>query len=228
MHKDILPLLIIALMFAIAFYADPLVQTNENGEVITHWGLSGNADGWGSKTVGVYLIPIITLIIYLGLLVIPRIGIYQGNIREFEKQFWGFRVLLVFVMGVIYVATLIPNLGYWGNFDPSLITIFAIALLFFYVGYMLNFTKRNYFIGVRTPWRLADEKIWEKTNRLAGKLFWICCALALVGLVVQGDLRLWLLIGPVIVTAIVACLYSIHRYLKTKKGHKAVKGSKKD
>jgi uncharacterized membrane protein len=227
MHKNILPLLIIALMFAIAFYAEPLVQTNQNGEVITHWNLAGNADGWSSKAVGVYLLPIITLIIYLGLSIIPKIEVYQDNLEEFEQQFWGFKVLLVFVMGVIYVATLLPNLGYWGSFDPSLVIIFAVALLFFYVGYMLNFTKRNYFIGVRTPWTLADERIWEKTNKLAGKLFWICCALALVGLVVQGDLRLWLLIGPAIATAIVACLYSLYEYLKTKKRQKAGKKSRR-
>ena len=88
---------------------------------------------------------------------------------------------------------------------------------------MLNFTKRNFFIGVRTPWTLADEKIWEKTNRLAGRLFWVCGVLALLGLVAQGDLRLWLLVGPAVVAAIAACLYSLWEYLKTKAEGKARK-----
>jgi len=219
-HKNILPIMMIALMFAIAFYAEPLVKTNEKGEIISHWNFSGTPNGWMDKTVGVYLIPILTLIIYLGLLAIPRIEVYQKNLKEFEMHFWGFKVVLVFVMGVIYVASLIPNLGYWGSFDPTIIIIPAVALLFFYVGYMLNFTKRNYFIGVRTPWTLADEKIWEKTNKLASKLFWVCGMLTLVCLVAPGDLRLWFILLPAMITAIGACLYSLWEYLKTKKRQK--------
>ena len=226
-HRNILPLLIIVLMFAIAFYAEPLVKTNEKGQVITHWGMDGKANGWMDKAVGVYLVPIVTLIIYLGLLVIPKIEVYKDNLKEFEQQFWGFKVVLVFVMCVIYVSSLLPNLGYWSNFDPSIIVVPAVALLFFYVGYMLNFTKRNYFIGVRTPWTLADEKIWDKTNKLAGRLFWVCGVLALVALVARGDLRLWLLIGPAILAAIAACLYSLLEYQKTRKNQKEKKGKRK-
>lgn len=220
MHKNLLPLLIIAVIFAIAFYAEPLVKTNSNGEMIMHWNFAGKPDGYMSKSVGIYLVPMLTLIIYLGLLVIPKVEIYQENLKEFEQQFWGFKVILVFVMGVIYVASLIPNLGFWGNFDPVMVIVPSVALLFFYVGYMLNFTKRNYFIGVRTPWTLADEKIWAKTNKLASKLFWICGVLALVGLVTSGDLRLWLVVLPAIVAAIFAYLYSLFEYLKTKKAQK--------
>ena len=219
--------MIIALIFAMAFYAGPLVRTNGQGEMLGHWNIYGKPNGLISATVGVWLLPIVTLIIYVSLLIIPKIDVYKKNLADFEKQFWGFKVVLVFVMGVIYVSTLIPNLGYWGSFDPTIIIIPAIALLFFYVGYMLNFTKRNFFIGVRTPWTLSDEKIWEKTNRLAGRLFWVCGVLAMLGLVTQGDLRLWLLVGPVIVAAIAACLYSLWEYLKTKGQQKERRGKKK-
>ena len=219
--------MIIALIFAIAFYAGPLVRTNAQGQVLGHWNALGKPNGLVSATVGVWLIPIVTLIIYVSLLIIPRIEVYRKNLDEFKQQFWGFKVVLVFVMGVIYVATLIPNLGYWGSFDPTIIIVPAIALLFFYVGYMLNFTKRNFFIGVRTPWTLSDERIWEKTNRLAGRLFWVCGVLALLGLVAQGDLRLWLLVGPAIVAAIAACLYSLWEYLRTKGKQKEKRGKRK-
>ena len=171
-NRDWLPVMIIVLIFAIAFYAGPMVRTNAQGEMLGHWNMSGKADGLVSTAVGIWLLPLVTLIIYISLLVIPRIEVYRQNLAEFKQQFWGFKVVLVFVMGVIYVSTLIPSLGYWGNFDPTIIIVPAIALLFFYVGYMLNFTKRNFFIGVRTPWTLADEKIWAKTNHLASNLFW--------------------------------------------------------
>lgn len=220
MNREILPILMILLMFAIAYYVTPLVQANESGQIIGHWGINGQPNGMVNKFIGVYLIPVLTLIFYIAFLIIPKIEVYQKNIEHFSGQFWGFKVMFVFVMGVIYVATLLPNLGYWGQTDPMLIIIPAIGLLFFYVGYMLNFTKRNYFIGVRTPWTLADEKIWEKTNKLASRLFWICGALAFLALVAPGDARIWIVIGPVVLVAIFVCLYSLYEYMKLKRGLK--------
>ena len=217
--EEIFPILIIVLMFAIGFYAYPLVQTDGMGQIITHWGINGQPNGWMDRSVGVFLVPILTLIIYLGLLAIPYIDVYQKNIAEFSQQFWGFKVILVFVMAAIYLATLIPNLGYWKGFDPLLIIVPAVSLLFFYVGYMLNFTKRNFFIGVRTPWTLTDEKVWEKTNRLAGQMFWICGALTLISLATTGDARLAIIIVPLMLTAVVAVVYSFCEYRKTKKAH---------
>lgn len=230
MYREILPALIIVLMFAIGYYAEPRVLANANGEIATHWGLNGKADGWMNKTVGVYLVPVLALILYIVLLVIPKIEIYQKNLEDFSQQYWGFKVILVFVMGVIYVTTLLPSLGYWGTDDSSpvmLVIVSAVALLFFYVGYMLNFTKRNYFIGIRTPWTLADEKIWEKTNHLASKLFWICGVLTLVSLVTPSDLRVWMILLPVVLAAIGASFYSLYEYRKTQKAHSKIKEGRK-
>lgn len=215
--EEMLPASIIALMFAIGFYAYPLVQVNGQGQVISHWGIDGTPNGWADRATGVFLVPVMALIIYLALLIIPFIEVYRKNLEDFKQQFWGFKVILVFVMGVIYLATLLPNLGYWRGFDPIIIIVPAVSLLFFYVGHMLNFTKRNYFIGVRTPWTLASEKVWEKTNHFAGRLFWICGALALVSLATTGDARLAIIVLPAVLTAIIASLYSLWEYRKTRR-----------
>ena len=209
MRREILPVLIIALMFALAFYAEPLVSTNQYGQMKAYFGLAGANGGWIDKGIGLYLLPIIALIIYLSLLVIPKIEVYQENLADFGQQFWGFKVILSFVMCAIYLAILLPALGFWGRFDPVFIIVPAVALLFFYVGYMLNFTKRNYFIGVGTPWTLADEKIWEKTNHLASRLFWVCGVLTIVSLVSPSDVRLWIILLPLVLAAIAACVYSL-------------------
>ena len=216
MNRELLPVAMLVLIFAIAFYADPLVKTNANGEVFGQWRIGGAQPGMVSKTVGVYLVPVLCAIVYFGLLIIPRIDVYGHNFDEFADQFWGFKVILVFSMGVIYVATLLPNMGASKYFDPYVVIIPAIALLFFYVGYMLNFTKRNYFVGISTPWTLADEKIWEKTNRLAGHLFWFCGALALVSLATPPEARIWIILLPVVIVAVVASIYSLWEYRKTK------------
>ena len=219
MNRELLPVAMLVLIFAIAFYVDPLVKTNQYGEVFGQWRLSGAPSGMVSKTVGVYLVPILCVIVYFGLLIIPKIEVYKHNLDDFADQFWGFKVITVFAIGVIYVATLLPNMGVMKYFDPFVVIVPAIALLFFYVGYMLNFTKRNYFVGIHTPWTLSDEKIWEKTNRLAGKLFWFCGALALVSLAIPPSERIWMLLLPVIIITIAASIYSLWEYKKTKRAH---------
>ncbi len=228
MNKEFLPALIVVLMFALAFYVEPRVEVNERGEMQGYWNIGGQNPGFVNKTLGLFVIPVLAAIFYVSLLVIPKIEVYQQNLEEFKQQFWGFKVILVFVMAAIYVSTLLPALGFWGKVDPVWIVVPAVAFLFFYVGYMLNFTKRNYFIGVGTPWTLANEKIWEKTNRLAGRMFWICGVLALVSLVTPSDFLLWMLLLPVVLLAIVASLYSLWEYKKTKGEQKnAAKSAKK-
>ena len=34
---------------------------------------------------------------------------------------------------------------------------------------MLGKVKRNFWLGVRTPWTLASDRVWYSTHRLAGK-----------------------------------------------------------
>ncbi len=211
-------------MFAIGFFADPYVHTNAQGQIVSHWSADGRADGWMDKPLGLYLIPCLAAVFYLIFLVIPLIEVYKKNVEHFADQFWGFKVIFVFMMAAIYVATLAPALGMWGSFDPLYIIVPAIALLFFYVGHMLSFTRRNYFIGIRTPWTLSDERVWEKTNRLGGKLFWACGALALVSLVSPVDARLWIILLPVIFTVLCVYVYSLYLYMNTKRAHE--KGSK--
>jgi uncharacterized membrane protein len=225
-QKELLPFGIIALMFLLAAYCGPLLKTDGDGNVAVHWGIDGKADAWANREVGLFGWPILALIIYVALTVIPKLDVYSKNIEGFAMQYWGFRVVLVFVMCVMYAATLISNLGYWERFDIMIVVVPSIALLFFYVGYMLNYTKRNYFIGVRTPWTLASEKVWEKTNRLAGSLFWICAALTIISLVAPSDIRLWVIVVPAILVAIVASAYSYLEYRKTKKAQSR-KGRKK-
>ena len=224
--RELLPISIILLMFAIGFFADSFVHTNASGEMVSHWGADGMANGWMAKPLGLYLVPSLAAFFYIIFLIIPKIEVHQKNVEHFADQFWGFKVIFVFMMAAIYIATLAPSLGIWGNSDPLYIIVPAIALLFFYVGHMLSFTRRNYFIGIRTPWTLADERVWGKTNRLGGKLFWICGALALISLVSPIDMRLWIVLLPVILTVMGVYLYSLYLYKKTKRAQEKGTGKK--
>ncbi|MCX8195411.1 MAG: SdpI family protein [Candidatus Micrarchaeota archaeon] len=212
-YRELLPLAIIALMFGIAFYAAPRLVERE--EFSGAW-VAGIELG---KTTVAYAIPIIALAIYLGLLLIPKIEVYQKNLEDFSDQFWGFKVVMVFAMCIIYLSLLMPSLGYWTFSDPTILIVPAIALVFFYVGYMLNFTKRNYFVGIGTPWTLASEKIWERTNHLGSRLFWGLGIVSMLLLVAPPPSRLWAIVCLFAVVLIGLYIYSLWEYKKAKKNH---------
>ncbi|MBT3712650.1 MAG: SdpI family protein, partial [Anaerolineae bacterium] len=86
-------------------------------------------------------------------------------------------------------------------------------LLFLLVGYMLRKAKRNWFIGIRTPWTLSSDTVWDKTHQLAGKLFIASGILAMLG-VFFGDNAVWFTLIPILGTTLWLFIYSYLLYQK--------------
>ena len=70
---------------------------------------------------------------------------------------------------VSFTLTLIWNLGYYFNMTYALVP--GLSIIFFSVGTLIEKTKINYTIGIRTPWTLASEEVWNKTHKLGGMVF---------------------------------------------------------
>ena len=47
----------------------------------------------------------------------------------------------------------------------------AFGLLFILIGNVMGRFKHNYFVGIRTPWTLANEEVWRKTHRVAAPIW---------------------------------------------------------
>lgn len=90
----------------------------------------------------------------------------------------------------------------------------AVGILFFYLGILTENAKRNWFVGIRTPWTLSDERVWDKTHRLGGKLFKIIGVLiAILGFFFDQYFVFLLLTFVLIDTALVTT-YSYFEYKK--------------
>ena len=82
--------------------------------------------------------------------------------------------------------------------------------MFALLGNVLGKVRRNFYVGVRTPWALASERVWNATHRLAGKTF---VAAGLVGLVLTAaGLNGWPTFVSLMVGAFVPILYSLVYY----------------
>ncbi|MBN2127075.1 MAG: SdpI family protein, partial [Candidatus Diapherotrites archaeon] len=155
---------LVILSFIIAFIVIPLMPSI----IPTHWGAQGTADGFG-EPVTMYLFPIIMLGTLILFLVIPFFEPFKKNLKEFEPQFWSASLLIqgfffLFYLGIIYVIL-------FNELNMNLIVIPLISLLFIGLGYLMPSFKRNFFVGIRTPWTLANEEVWTKTHKFGGKIF---------------------------------------------------------
>ena len=92
----------------------------------------------------------------------------------------------------------------------------ALAILFYFTGILIENAKRNWFIGIRTPWTMSSDKVWDKTHKIGGKLFKIAGLLALIA-VFFDSYAIFVIIVPVIIVSIYTVIYSYFEYQKEMK-----------
>jgi uncharacterized membrane protein len=180
-------------------------------QMASHWNASDEVNGYTTKFWGVFLMPLITLGMLVLFLVLPNIDPLKANIAQFRESFNLFIVLIVAFMLYIHGLTLAWNLGYQG-FKMSSAMLPFLGVLFIAVGFMLRKAKRNFFIGIRTPWTLSSDSVWDKTHQLGSVLFMISGALAIVGGFFGGATAFWLMFIPLIGSSLFLVAYSYILY----------------
>lgn len=194
-----------------AIFAGFLLWNQLPERMASHWNIQDQVDGYISRFWGVFMMPLMTLGIFLLFLVIPRIDPLKANIDKFRETFNTFIVLFAAFMLYIHGLTLAWNLGYT-SFQMSTSMLPVIGLLFIFIGFILRKAKRNFFIGIRTPWTLSSDYVWGKTHQLGAILFMASGALAFLGGLFGGMAAIWFLFVPLIGSTIFLLGYSYVLY----------------
>ena len=181
--------LAIVLAFGLGIYFYPQLPP----QVVSHWSAAGVADGYMSKFWGIFLIPFLILGIPLLMWFLPKIDPLRKNIEEFRGYYKGFIAALTLFLFYVYLLALLWNLGIIFDFVRVLVPAFAV--LFYFIGVLLRHAKRNWFIGIRTPWTLSSDEVWAKTHHRGSFLFRASAAVSLLGLI-WPDIAIWLLLLP--------------------------------
>ena len=204
---DIIIVSLILFYFGIGIYLYPQMPE----KMASHWNIKGEVDGYLSKFWGLFLMPLLSIGILLLYLIIPKVDPLKKNIEKFRKYFDGFIVLIISFLFYLYLLTIFWNLGIRFNMTQFLVPAFAV--LFYYCGILVENAKRNWFIGIRTPWTLSSEKVWDKTHRLGGKLFKICGLIILFGIFLPNYTIPFLFI-PIFFVIGYTVVYSYFEYQK--------------
>ena len=201
-------ILIIGLIL-VSFLIGAYLYTYMPEKMASHWDANGSVDGYMPKLWGLFLLPVISAILFLTFMLIPKIDPHKGNIERFRGHFDVFILLLFVFLFYIYMLIMLWNIGYRFNIIQLLAPAFG--LLIYYAGIMMENSKQNWFIGVRTPWTLSSEVVWDKTNKFAGKLFKVAGVLAAMGLIFP-KYAIFLILVPVILAAVYPIIYSYQKY----------------
>lgn len=209
--------LVISLVLIVtAILAGLLLWDRMPEQMASHWNVDDQVDGYMPKFWGLFLMPLVTLGMLALFLVIPSIDPLKANIAQFREAFNLFIVLIIGFMLYVHGLTLAWSLGYQ-NFKMSAAMLPFMGILFVAIGFMLRKAKRNYFIGIRTPWTLNSDYVWDETHRLGAILFMASGILAMIGGLFGGMTAFWFLFVPLIGSTLFLLIYSYVLYRRETK-----------
>lgn len=177
----------------------------------THFGMHNEANGFSSRAVAVFGIPLFCLaILWVGALVTSRDPKKQNiSPKMFVLCLW-----IAPIVSWICAATIYPmNLGV--SVNVTFIAELLIGVMLIIIGNYMPKCRQNYTMGIKLPWTLANEENWNRTHRLAGYL-WLIAGLLMLVLTLCGVMQAAWLIVMLLVAVLVPFVYSF--WLHAKKG----------
>ena len=202
---------IVLIIFAFALSGLLYNQLPDN--MASHWNAQGEADGYMDKTTVLLLLPVLCVIIFALMLFMPKFDPIRKNAEGFRTTYENFIAVIVAFFVYLHIIIIAWGIGYQFNRIQALMPAFA--AIFFDAGILIKNARRNWFIGIRTPWTMSSDRVWEKTHKRGGKLFMACGLIMLLGIIIP-DYAIYLLLVPLMLTVIYTFAYSYFEYKKGK------------
>lgn len=133
-----------------------------------HWGLNGEPDATASATIALLLLPGLMLVLTV---LMATLRYLEPRKQHLEQSRVGIQAIFWALM-VLFLALEAGYLGLAHGYQVPMfqLIISALGSAFIIMGNYFGKVRSNYFIGIKTPWTLSSDAVWQKTHRLAGKL----------------------------------------------------------
>jgi len=197
----------IALSFGVAAWLSPRLPEL----VPTHWDARGHVNGYMPKPYGVFVLPFTMLVLHGFLALVPRLA-RKAPRASFGRAYDAVHsVTLAFLLFVTMVSLRAAS----GEKMPIVQAIgVALGLLLIVIGNLLGKVRRNFFLGIRTPWTLANDEVWLRTHRLGGKTFVVGGAVVMVGVAMGMNIALCSVVALLAALIPAAYSYIVYRRLQ--------------
>ena len=197
-----IPMALIAAAWAISAAAfDSLPD-----RMTTHWNIRGEVDGWSGRTFGAFGFPGLMLVVWAFCYWLPSIDPRRENYAKFRDTYDIVVATIIGLMLIIHAAIIAASLG--REVPIAVIIPLLVGALLVLIGNLLPRARPNWFFGIRTPWTLSNDRVWERTHRIGGR------AMVIAGLLIAAsaftDPRVAAILIPVaaVAGAMVPIVYS--------------------
>ena len=211
-NKNKWMLLITSVVILLPIVAGVLLWDKLPEQVPFHWDINGEVDRWASRWVAVFLMPLI-------MLGVQWLCFFLSQLDPKQKS--NPSKMLGLVLWIVPVTnTLLNVMVYLAAFGRDLNIAVVLPLffgaLFVVIGNYLPKCRQSYTMGIKLPWTLEDEEIWNATHRMAGKL-WVCGGLLTMPCALLPAIAAFsTMMGILLVMVVVPTVYSYRLYEKKK------------
>jgi uncharacterized membrane protein len=159
-------------VFAVSVAISAYYATILPDRVPSHWNIHGQIDQYGNKWVSLAMMPGTILFIAVLSLALPHLSPKNFEVTRSGKAYGEVMLLVSALMGTLHVIILAGTAN--AHIDMTRWFFAGFFLFFALMGNLLGKIKRNFYMGVRTPWTLADERVWTETHRITAHQWFIC------------------------------------------------------
>ena len=179
--------------------------------VASHWNAAGQVDGYLPKFWGLVVVPSLMTGFTALFAVLPRIDPLRKNYLKFQSYYEGFILALAVFFFSIQLQIILWGMG--TQVSPNLTMPVMNGILFICIGFLMEHTEPNWFVGIRTPWTLSSEGVWKKTHERGGTLFKLAGGVSMIG--TFAGISAWLfIIVPALAVAAYTIVYSYVEFRK--------------
>jgi uncharacterized membrane protein len=177
-----------------------------------HWDAHGHVNGWGPKWSLFLYGPGLMLFIVLMFSALPWLSPKKFEVDSFRATYLYIMIIVVAMMAYCNLLILMSALGSLAGIvlDVTRAVEGGVCLLIALMGNVLGKVRRNFFVGVRTPWTIANEQVWNATHRFAARTFFAGGLLGLLAVISKAPF--WVPIAAILIAAIAPVIYSLVFY----------------
>lgn len=201
MKRWISPLLVV-----VSVIASVVAYPSMAERVPTHWNMQGEVDGWSSRFVVAWVIPLVMATMLVIFRILPHIDPRRANYEKFRGAYDAIVITIMVFMTGLHMLLLASATG--SEVPIARVIPAAVGAFFMVLGVLLPRAHPNWFIGIRTPWTMTSDVAWERTHRLGGTLFLLSGVLTVLASVVTPRQAAWVLIVSASVTGVTVIAYS--------------------
>jgi uncharacterized membrane protein len=204
--------IIAILLIAISLGAAAWLYGGLPQQIPTHWNIRGEVDGYGGKWT-LFLMPAMMAGMLVLFYFLPALSPKHFEVDTFRSTYLYIMVLVVALFAYMHGVLLYvvhQTVMKEATFDLGRGFIAGIFLFFGLMGNVMGKVRKNFYIGVRVPWTLASDRVWNDTHRLAA---WVWVSAGAIGfaMIVLGAPIIAAFV-VLIVSAFIPVIYSFVHY----------------